>query len=194
MGGFGVRRWWRGIPAQNRRWLIVNAIAGTAVINFVVNAGLAWLGTLGLHKVPVWSIPLLQKSSTAVDTLGTFFLLPVTTCLLCTLAVRTEQRRRGLPAIDQMFVGRAARLPRHPLRRGVVLGAATAVVLSPLAGVALVVTHLGDVTTRGFILYAAVLGVALGLLVTPLVALLAMADRREAAATADGPLASAQPA
>lgn len=59
------------------------------------------------------------------------------------------------------------------------------VALSPVAGLALAVNHVGHVSTRSFILYAAVLGVTLGLLVTPVVALLAMADGKELVVTAD---------
>lgn len=189
-----MRSWWRGIPEPNRRWLIVNAIAVTALVNVVVNAGLAWFGSLGLHTVPLWSIPLVQKASTATDTLGTFFFLPISTCVLCTLSVRIQQHRRGLPVIDRKLVGRAVRLPRHPLRRGVALGAGSVIALSPIAGVALAISHVGDVSTRTFILYATGLGVALGLVVTPLVALLAMADRSVPDAAADGPAPSPQPA
>jgi hypothetical protein len=55
-------------------------------------------------------------------------------------------------------------------------------VLTPLAVISLFVLSRGGMSTNGFVLYKGVLGVALGAVVTPLIALWAMADARSSVA------------
>jgi hypothetical protein len=168
---------WRSLPAPHRRWIVLNALLVTALINLVVNGVLAWLSVRGA-EVPLIAVPLL-KTSTIFDTVGTFFILPLTTCLLCTTAVWYERRRGALAPLD---MGRES----HPwlaapslarLGRGVTLGALVTVLLTPPAVIVLVLTGFGGISTGQFVLYKVILGVALGALVTPLIALWAMSDR-----------------
>jgi hypothetical protein len=56
------------------------------------------------------------------------------------------------------------------------LGGLCALVLSPLSALVLIAVDSGGLSTPGFVLYKAMLGVALGAIVTPLIALCAMAD------------------
>jgi len=51
------------------------------------------------------------------------------------------------------------------------------VVLAPPAGIVLVASDFGDISSGDFVLYKAILGVALGAVVTPLIALWAMSDQ-----------------
>ena len=85
-----VRSLWRELPPAHRRWIVLNALIVTAVVNLVINAGLAWGSSAGEHRVPLWSVPLVEKPSTVVDTVGTFFLLPLITCLLITTVARHD--------------------------------------------------------------------------------------------------------
>jgi hypothetical protein len=57
------------------------------------------------------------------------------------------------------------------------LGALVTLLLAPPAVIVLVVTDFGGISTGQFVLYKVILGVALGALVTPLIALWAMSDR-----------------
>jgi hypothetical protein len=168
---------WRSLPAPHRRWIVVNALLATALINLVVNGALAWLSVRGA-EVPLIAVPLL-KTSTIVDTVGTFFILPLTTCLLCTTAVWYERRNRALPPLDWRRDSHrwlaAPSLTR--VGRGVRLGALVTLLLAPPAVIVLVVTDFGGISTGQFVLYKVILGVALGALVTPLIALWAMSDR-----------------
>jgi hypothetical protein len=168
---------WRSLPPPNRRWIVVNALLITALINLVVNAALAWLGARGA-EVPLIAVPLVH-TSTIVDTVGTFFILPLITTLLCTWAVWYERRNRGLPRLDWRRNTRSwlPGPPRRLLVRGVRLGALVTALLGPPAAAALVVTGFGDISTGEFVLYKAILGVALGAVVTPLIALWAMSDQ-----------------
>lgn len=164
--------------------MIINAVIVTAAINFAVNGLFGWLNALGAKHVAVWSIPLFQRTSVFTDAMGTFFFLPLTTCLLCTLAVRSEQRRRALPLVGSPLHPLVSRLPGHAFLRGLALGAAAFVVLTPVTALVIAIAGIGDMSQLGFALYAALLGVALGLIATPVIAVLAMTQRPTSAGTA----------
>ena len=165
---------WRWLPAPNRRWIVVNALVFTALINTVLNAAIAWLGVRGEGRVPLWSI---HQTSTVTDTLGTLFLLPLITCVLCTGAVWRDLRTGGLDRVRGLRRRQPilARLPTPRIRRSVAFGA---LCLAGLAAPAtLLLVALGDLTEGEFIAFKTSFAVALGALVTPLIALRAMADR-----------------
>ena len=77
----------RDLAPEHRRWLLINAVIITAVINLVLNAAIAWFSVRGAHQVRLWGLPLVDKPSTVLDTVGTFFFLPLFTCLMVTTAV-----------------------------------------------------------------------------------------------------------
>ena len=169
---------WGNLQPGHRRWLVLNALLLTAVTNVVVNAAIAWMSVRSLRTVPLWAVPVVDKPSTVTDTVGTFFLLPFTTCLICTTAVRLEVRRGRLSPLRLSELGSVlARLPDGRLRRGALLGAVCAAALSPIAVGVLLAANFGDISRAEFVAYKAALGVALGAIVTPIIALRAMADR-----------------
>jgi hypothetical protein len=169
---------WAKLLPGHRRWLAVNALLLTAVTNLFVNALIAWVSVRNLLTVPLWAVPVIDRPSTITDTVGTFFLLPLTTCLICTTAVRLEVRRGRLSPLRLSQLGSiVARLPEGRFRRGAVLGAACSFALSPIAVGVLLAADFGDVSRAEFVAYKAALGVALGAIVTPIIALRAMADR-----------------
>jgi hypothetical protein len=174
-----VRALWRELSPAHRRWVYLNALLVTALINLLVNAGIAWASLMGERRVPLWSVPLVEKPSTVTDTVGTFFLLPLITCLLCTTAVWYDRARGRLPTLTATAAARAlvAYLPGTRLRRGLVLGAMCTVALAPLSVLVLVASDFAGLSTTQFVLYKAALGVALGAIVTPVIAVRAMADR-----------------
>lgn len=166
------------LPSANRRWIIRYALLMTAAVNLVVNGLLAWLTTIGHSHLKLAGMPLIAPPSLIVDTLGTFAILPVTTSLLCPLGVR-GYRRRGLLDSVRMPLGRLGwleRLPDGDLGAGIVLAAWTTALLGPGACVLLVALVSNGVSRGSFVVYKAVLGVALGAVVTPLVALKAMSQ------------------
>ena len=170
---------WRQLGPAQRRWIYLNALLATAVINVVVNVGIAWLSAHGEHRVPLWSIPVIDKPSIVTDTLGTLFLLPLITCLLCTTVVRRDVAAGRLPPLARTTAVEtlAARVPATRMRRGIMLGALCFFLAAPFAVALIVAVDFADLTIAQFVLYKAVLSVVLGALVTPLIALLAMTDR-----------------
>jgi hypothetical protein len=174
--GAGNEPLWRWLPAAHRRWIVVNALVVTALINTALNATIAWLSVRGQEQVPLWSI---GETSTVTDTLGTLFVLPVITCVLCTSAVWRELRTGRLHRVQGLSQRQPilAALPAARILRGVAFGALCLMMLAAPATVLLVATGLGDLSQSEFIVYKVLFAVALGALVTPVIALRAMADR-----------------
>lgn len=165
---------WRDIPAEHRRWVLLNAILVTAVINLVLNAGLAWFSLHGADRIPVWDTPLPWKASAALDTMTTFFFLPLFTCIFCSTSVWLDLRRGRLQPLTGVAL--VDRLPAGRIRRGLLLGAICAAILSPLAALAFVVAGVDHMSATAFVLYKGVLCVIFGAIVTPFIALRAMGD------------------
>jgi hypothetical protein len=174
----GIRALWRELAPEHRRWIYLNALLATALINLVVNAGIALLSLNGEHRVPLWSVPLIDRPSSVTDTLGTLFLLPLVTCLLCTSAVWHDIATGKLPPLrrSKIVQALAAQVPAARLRRGLAFGALCLVALAPLSIVLLVAIDFANLTGAQFVVYKAALGLALGALVTPVIAILAMTD------------------
>jgi hypothetical protein len=183
-----VRSSWRRLPPEHRRWIIANAIIGTAAVNLVGGGAMAWFATRGHPHVPLWSLRLSGRPSAITDTVGTFFFLPVFTCLFCSFGVHRSQRSGDLPALTAPLALPAGleRLPALLLRRGLILGAFTVALLGPTAVIALSVLDPGGLGRAAFVGYKAILGVGLGAVVTPLIAVRAMADPRPMGAGAPG--------
>jgi len=169
------------MDAQHWRWVWLNAVLATAVINVLANGVIAWLSVLGMDDVPLWSVPLVGGTSTAVDTVGTCFVLPFLTMIFTTLAIRRELRLGAfdpVPASDDR-APLMRRLPRSLGRRALVFAALTTLGLGVPALVAVAAFAPATISSSAFITYKIVLGVGLGALVTPVVALGAMADQAE---------------
>lgn len=172
----------RDLPASHRRWILRNAIAITAFVNLVINAGIAWLSAAGLTRVPVWGTPIIGGPSTITDTVGTLFLLPLITTLLVTQAVRRDLRHGRLTPLSHAESGYPILrvLPRDTTRRGIILGAASVAALGPGAVAILIATDSGGLSVANFVLYKASFAIALGALATPVIALHAMTEDPDA--------------
>jgi hypothetical protein len=176
--GGSLRALWCEFMPAHRRWIYLNALLATAVINLAVNAAIAWVSVIGERRVPLWSVPLVDKPSTITDTIGTLFMLPLITCLLCTTAVWHDIATGRLPPLNATPGVQAlvARLPRSRLRRGFRLGALLTIALTPVTILVLVMVDFANLTAAQFVLYKAAFSIALGMIVTPVIAMLAIAS------------------
>lgn len=167
-----------GIQGDHRRWILLNAVGVTAAMNAGVNAALAWVSTAGLRVVPVASLPIVGGPSILTDTLGTLFVLPFVTTLLVTLAVRRERSRNRLAHMwpGPKWESLAHRAPTTVLGRAIIFGSACLALIGPPAAMAVVGLRFGGITPAAFVCYKALLGVGLGLFITPIVALSAMTE------------------
>jgi hypothetical protein len=164
------------MSASHRRWIVINAVAVTALVNAVVNGLIAWATAGGRSRIPLWSTPLVGGPSTVNDTAGTRFILPLTTTIILTAVVRQELRRGRLEPLRCRGGLETLRLylPPKSLARGAVLGAMCFVLLAPPTLAVVLATDFGDISTRAFVVYKVIFGVVYGLLVTPLIAVLAI--------------------
>jgi hypothetical protein len=174
---------WRDLPEEHRRWMFVNAVLIAAVVNGVLSALIAWLGTMDQDQIPLWATPL-KDTSTEVDTIGTFFILPFLTTLVITSVIWHELRAGRLMRLDHPSPALARRLPETRLRRGLVIGAIVTLVLAPPAVLILALIDFSGLSQGEFVLYKAILGIVLGAVVTPPIARFAMADSVPAEAAA----------
>jgi hypothetical protein len=167
------------VDSLQRSWMLTNAIAVTAAVNVVLNAMPAWAAVQGLDRVPLWSVPLAGGTGVYTDTLGTLLILPFVTTLLVTTAVWRARGRGVLPPLERLpsRLRALTLLPRARPARAAVLSAATVGCLAGPAAVALAAFAPDGLASDAFVGYKTALGVVLGLIVTPLIALLAMADR-----------------
>jgi hypothetical protein len=172
----------------HRRWVVVNALLATALINLVVNGVFAWLFTRGQSDVPFWARPL-SETSTLGDTLGTIFVLPLVTGLLATTAVWIELRNGALTRVDPLepYRGWLRRLPPPRLRRAVAYGAIAFVLLAAPVAAVLALVDFGTLTCGQFIAFKVAFAIVLGALVTPLIAIVAMTDDVDSDPTAPPP-------
>jgi hypothetical protein len=176
----GLRAAWKELTAEHRRWLFVNAIVITAFINAALNALIAWGSAVNEDEIPLWAAPLVGGPSTITDTVGTFFILPLLTTLLITTVIWHERaagrfgRLELAPGSDRFF----RRLPRTRFRRGLYFGALCTLVLAPAAVIVLAAIDFGDISVGDFVLYKAIFGILLGLIVTPVIGIAAMTDDR----------------
>ena len=165
-----------GLTAAHRRFLIRDALVIAAIANAVLNAFFAWAFTLGEDEVPLIAVPLVEGPSVIVDTVGTFFVLTFLTTLAITTAVWKEVRAGHLTRLRHAPGSFAERLPDTRLRRAVRLGLLCMLVLGPLAVIVLAAFDYGDLAIGEFVTYKAIFGVLLGVLVTPLIAMVAFGD------------------
>ena len=160
------------LSAEQRRFLWVGQSLVPFAINLVLNGAIGWAMFRGAESVPLWG-----ASSIGGDTLGTSFFLPAITCLIVTPLVRGQVRRGAVPA----FAGGLASWLR-PFQRPLGLRAcALGLVCVPLAGglaiVLLSVLGVGALDFAPFLGLKALYAGVLAALVTPVIALLALADR-----------------
>jgi hypothetical protein len=170
---------WRDLPGPHRRWIIVYALVGSVLTNAVVNSLLAWVSVVRQHRIPLWSWPLL-RTSTEVNTVGTLFILPFVTTWLTTAAVWRELSTGRLAPLPSSSIGFLAHLPGGLARRGARVGVACLAVLAPAAVALVAGTKFGGVSRGDFVVFQTVFTVCFGAIVTPLVAVRAMADAERA--------------
>jgi hypothetical protein len=168
----------RGLGADHRRFIFWHAIVGAAIVNAILSGLIAWLSVRNEDSVPQWAAPLVDKPSTIADTLGTFFILPLLTCLIFTAVARRELRHGRVPPLGWDWSPKSVlrRLPKGTFRRGVALGALCTAALGPPAVAVIVAIGVGDLTVGEFVTYKAIFGVLLGFVVTPIVALWALSE------------------
>jgi hypothetical protein len=155
-----------------KRYLFVEQPIGAFVVNFVLNAAIAWAVCRGMTAVPLWG-----QTSVAGDTIATCFILPFLSVLIATPLVRGDVRRGKLsPASlrDEAVV--RLRLPPSLPLRALLVGLGALAVAAPLAVLTLVLAGVTQVPMPGFIWAKAAFAAGLGAALAPTIAMAGIAD------------------
>jgi hypothetical protein len=164
------------LTSAHRRFLIRDALVIAGVVNASLSALIAWLVTLGEDEIPNTAVPLIEGPSVVVDTVGTFFVLPFLTTLAITTVIWKEMRDGHLTRLPLAPGSFAERLPDTRLRRATRIGLLCLLALGPIGAVVLLLLDYGGISIGEFVIYKAIVGIALGMLVTPLIAMVAFGD------------------
>jgi len=158
------------------RGYLLFQLCAASVSNAVVNWGLGWLM---FHRLA--SVPLTGDLSMLADIVGTCVFLPFLSCAVTTPIVRWDLRKGRVGALTwRRETHRALRiLPRNTWYRGGVLGLVATAVVAPALYAAMVAGSIEAMPSRSYIVVKTVLGVGLGLLVTPVIVVWALADPSE---------------
>jgi hypothetical protein len=142
------------VRREHRRFLIADELVGAAIVNFLLNCGIAWFFTRGRPSV--------AASGVASDTIATAFVLPVLTALVAWPLVHIQVARGKLPRLSPEELGAWSR--RHSLVRGAAVG----LVLMLL--VAFPALHFAvELPTARFIWVKGLIAAGLGAFATPLI-------------------------
>lgn len=160
-------------PAH-KRFLLLEEGVGSVIANVIINGAIALLLFRGADRVPLWG-----QQSIAGDTIGTTFFLPFFTTLIVTPLARRALRAGQFEALEWgRDVPRGLRwLPAGTFARGIALGLLCLVIVAPLSVGALSALGVTEQSFWGFITFKVIFAAALGAPVTPLIALLAIAER-----------------
>jgi hypothetical protein len=159
------------------RYLLLEQGVGAGVVNFGINAAIAWGMFRGAESVPLWG-----QQSIMGDTIGTCVMLPLLTSLIVTRVARGQMRAGKMPPLGWSRATHPVLgwLPRGTVVRGLVLGAVCVVVFAPLAYLYLRAREVDGMGLGRFVLFKASFAALLGALVTPVIALWAIGEAPEA--------------
>ena len=174
------RRWpHRRFPRSTAVSSSWTEIIGPAIVNFWLNAGIAWYLFRKLATVPLWG-----AQSIAADTLGTAFILPVLTAIVAAFLIPPRVLRGKLSPIPPEL-RHASRLSRRPmLVRGMLLGIVAVVLVGAPVVLAFLLAGTHQLPRGAFIWFKASFAAGVGVLMTPPIGWWALMDAsRRAAAT-----------
>jgi hypothetical protein len=163
------------LSAELRRFLALHQALVPAAINFLLNGAIAWALFRELEHVPLWG----GQSNIGSDTLITCFLLPAITCLIVTPLVRAQAKKGQAPALSGALPGWLAAFQHALPVRAAAIGLAGTLVASAAVLGGLGVAGVETLAVTPFVTFKAFYTAALAALVTPAIALLALADRPE---------------
>ena len=155
-------------------YALVGFVLVPAIANFVINGLIGWAMFRNANIVPLWGL----GPSVGPDLLGTCFLLPLITCLIVTPMTRRHVQQGTVESLPELEVvlhwARGAFRP--VLQRGALVGLASVVVVGSVVVAALSTLSVSELALQPFLILKTTFSVLLGLVVTPLIGFLALAD------------------
>jgi hypothetical protein len=160
---------------RHRRFLLIEQIAIPTVINLVLNGLIAWAVFRAGTAIPLWG-----ESSVGVDLLITGFLLPFLTCVVISSGVARQVRSGKVPPLPSSQLPLSRWFQRSSSTRGLLLGAAGAVLGAAPIVWALSIGEAGPFPVASFVVFKAVWAGMLTLAVTPFIGWWALASASRA--------------
>jgi hypothetical protein len=160
------------LSPELRRFLLLGQTIAPFVINALVNGAIAWAVYRGLAALPLWG-----DKSIGGDALVTSFLLPLIICLIVTPLIRAQAMQGKTPTFHGTLAGWLRPFQRSLFVRSIAFGVASTIVLGALTVALLTVLGVHALTFNAFIVWKALYAGALAAIVTPMMALVALADR-----------------
>lgn len=161
------------LPPNVFRYLLIGQAFIPIFINFAINIVLGWLTFSANPTVSTWAL----DKGAAADSIGTCYFLPAITCLICTSIVRRHVRLGIVPLLPIQEAPHWVRWFRgHLLWRATKFGLVGLISLTGPVYAAYCLLAGETIATSQFLLIKVTFAVALGIIVTPLVALVALTD------------------
>ena len=151
-----------------------NRASGRQLFNFLLNGAIAFLVFRSLERVPLWG-----QQSIVGDTIGTCFFLPFFTALIVTPLVRKRVLAGSVAGLawTRETHPPLGWLPSRTGIRGLVLGVVSALLVGPLSIWLLSRHGVTELAFWPFVGFKASFAAALALVITPIIALWAIASR-----------------
>lgn len=161
------------LSETHQKYLARDQVIGPFVINFLINALAPWLAFRDLPQIDVWG-----SRSVFGDMVATMFVLPLLICLIATPLVRRLARKGKAPIASESDVPAwlLKLLPRGLGARALVTGTVVCLVTSPLILGFLVLTGWEQVGVPQFAITKGVFCGVLAAVISPPLALRAMAE------------------
>ena len=87
----------RTLTLRHRRWLAIEQMLVPALLNLVLNGGIAWLIFRSHESLLLWG-----ESGVGIDLMITGFLLPFAICLINSTVIRRQVERGKIPMIEMV--------------------------------------------------------------------------------------------
>jgi hypothetical protein len=166
------------LSSRQLQYLLVGHGCVPFAINFALNGATGWLMFRGVDPVPTWGI----ASSAGPDLIGTCFFLPAITSLIVTPIVRRHARSGLVRRVSEADLPSWMRSFHRALAiRAVLFGLACLVVVGTLLAGVLLLAGPAQLGLTPFLWLKASFSALLGALVTPVIALVALADASRSA-------------
>jgi hypothetical protein len=159
------------LSAAQRKFVVGDLIVGPAIVNFLLNYGIAWVLFRSKGSVPLWG-----QDSIGGDSLITAVILTWLTALIVT---RTTSAAIGKGKFSALSLAQAASWvramsARNAWIRGVSLGLAAAIVIALPTIILLPQLGVSQLAAADFLYFKACFAAVLAMIVTPIIGWVAM--------------------
>ena len=162
------------LSTQHKQYIFKHYVLGSAVINTLINGAVAYVIFSTQPQIAIWGSP-----SLGVDIVATVFLLTLITSLLVNWSTGLAMSVGRVEAVrtEGFWLSLTERLPLAPWPRALLLSVVATGLIAPGVIYAFDLLAIQSLSSNAAMLFKTLFAVAVGLLVTPLIGLLALQRR-----------------